>query len=98
MSNLRTALLDELDAPGTITKARIRNLLIKNPEAGPRVVATAEELDALPVGTVVYAANHIGPAERFATGWMGCGNAAAWSSALLARDGLPAVIIHERAS
>ena len=46
------------------------------------------------VGTVVYASNHIGPAERFDVGWMGCGNAAAWSSAVLARDGLPARILH----
>lgn len=32
MSNLRAALLDELDAPGTITKSRLRNVLIANPE------------------------------------------------------------------
>ncbi|WP_417372976.1 hypothetical protein [Glutamicibacter protophormiae] len=57
-------------------------------------VTSVEELDQLPVGTVVYAANHIGPAEKFAVGWMGCGNNAAWSSALLARDGLPARVLY----
>ena len=30
---LRDALLDALEAPGTITKARLRNLLIKYPES-----------------------------------------------------------------
>lgn len=57
-------------------------------------ITTVDELDALPVGTVVYAASHIGPAERFKVGWMGCGSPAAWSSAVLARDGLPARVIH----
>lgn len=57
-------------------------------------VTSVEELDQLPVGAVVYASNHIGPAEKFAVGWMGCGNNAAWSSALLARDGLPARVLY----
>lgn len=57
-------------------------------------VTSVEELEALPVGAVVYASNHIGPAEKFAVGWMGCGNNAAWSSALLARDGLPARVLY----
>jgi len=30
---LRDALLDALEAPGTITKARLRNLLIEHPES-----------------------------------------------------------------
>lgn len=57
-------------------------------------VKSVEELDALPIGTVVYANNHIGPAERFDIGWMGCGNTAAWSSPVLARDGLPARVLY----
>lgn len=59
----------------------------------PRTIKTVAELDALPVGTVVYAANQIGPSERFTVGWKGCGSAAAWSSAVLARDGLPACVL-----
>lgn len=58
------------------------------------VVSSVEELDKLPVGTVVYASNHIGPAERFDIGWMGCGNTAAWTSPVLARDGLPARVLY----
>ena len=57
-------------------------------------VNSVEELDQLPVGTVVYANNHIGTAERFDVGWMGCGNTAAWSSPVLARDGLPASVLY----
>lgn len=57
-------------------------------------VNTVGELNALPIGTVVYAANNIGPAERFDVGWMGCGNTAAWSSAVLAGDGLPARVLY----
>lgn len=59
----------------------------------PRTITTVEELDALPVGAVVYAANQIGPSERFMVGWKGCGSAAAWSTAVLARDGLPALVL-----
>lgn len=33
--NLREALLDELDKPGTITKARLRNILIDMPATNP---------------------------------------------------------------
>lgn len=61
----------------------------------PRTITTVEELDALAVGSVVYAASHIGPAERFKEGWMGCGSVAAWSSGVLARDGLPATLLHD---
>lgn len=71
-------------------KAVLRNLAAL---PAPRTITTVEELDALPVGAVVYAANHIGPAERFTEGWKGCGNAAAWPSAILARDGLPAHVL-----
>ena len=64
------------------------------PNQNFEVVNSVEELNALPIGTVVYANNHIGPAERFHVGWMGCGNTAAWSSAVLAGDGLPARVLY----
>lgn len=70
--------------------------LIEHAATQPASVDSFEELESLPIGTVVYAANHIGPAERFKEGWMGTGNSAAWSSQVLARDGLPATIIHRR--
>ena len=58
-------------------------------------ITTLEELEELPVGTVIYAANCIGAVERFKEGWFGCGNTAAWSSAVLARYGLPARVLYK---
>lgn len=56
-ATLREALFNELDAPGSITKSRIRNLLIRYPETGPRIITTAEELDGLADKSVVLAAD-----------------------------------------
>lgn len=72
--------------------------LIENAAADPAApeICTLEQLTELPIGTVIYAASNIGPAERFKEGWFGCGTATAWSSQTLARDGLPAVVIYRR--
>lgn len=77
-----------------VSRQRTEHIMTETIAAALPEVTSVDELDQLPVGTVVYAANHIGPAEKFAVGCMGCGNNAAWSSALLARDGLPARVLY----
>lgn len=100
MSNFTTEQLQRFRAIVESGTPLARNTVLKliehadDSNTEPALVNTFEELDALPIGTVVYAANHIGTAERFQEGWFGCGNAAAWPSAVLARSGLPATIIH----
>lgn len=99
-ATLRAALFDELDAPGSITKSRIRNLLIRYPETGPRTITTVEELDALPGGSIIQDAKGIGwqkynkVAEKPA--WLPATRQEGFyfSSNLVDADRTPATILH----
>lgn len=39
-----------------------------------RIVATVDELDELPIGSVILTSNHGGAHERFTQGWAGAGD------------------------
>ena len=92
---LRDALFDELDAPGSITKARIRNLLISYPEAGPRTITTVEELDALPLGSVILDQVGLSLHRNAFTGWCSSNGAKEIPMDMLMQEALPATVLYE---
>jgi hypothetical protein len=64
----------------------------------PRTITTAEELDALPVGSVILDPIGLSLHKNAFTGWCASNGAKEITADMLAHESLPATVLHEGAA